>query len=473
GGGGILASLYSRLQDELQPNARGYAGGNPFPGGMLPAMPPDAQGSAAPGAAPQGAPATGNLPQAPGQLAPASPGIGDRLGAGLLSWANTPQGNFFGGLGNLVQGLATGRRVDTQGMQQQQQQDIFHYLVKAGTPPEQAVIIAQSPDAQKAWLTAMVQPKYQLHDIKDAIGNTSPVVFNQNTGGVTLPGGGAYGAGSAPGTGPGMLAPGVSKFDSSLTGEDYLKQLSPEVQAAARAYINGDVMPSGNPRNQGIASFAKTVAQKYGMDVGQPVSDVTYAARRKMQTDLASSGSTTTGGIIANGKSAFEHLANLGDKMTALGNYNGYNGPLGGLAANAGNYVANTAGSSETKGKIAAINDNALKYGQEATKFYAGSGGGEGERMAAMNALKPSTASGNEQAAYLQTEKELMLGRLNQKEAQIRDVMGQDWLDRHPVRTPDLQATLGKIDAAIAKLRGGASGAGGNVTSSGVRWSIQ
>jgi hypothetical protein len=290
-------------------------------------------------------------------------------------------------------------------------------------------------------------------------------------------------AGSAAGP-QGMLAPGVTAVDHNLKGDDYLNQYGSEVKAAVKAYINGDVMPTGNPRLQTLADNAKKIALKYGADMNIPVSDELYSAKRKMMTDLASSSANSSGGIISNGKSAFEHLTNLSDKFVELGNANGPDVPGGSHVASVSNIVGNViAPSSTTKGKVAAVNDNALKYGQESTKFYAGSGGGEGERMFALKNLNPERTSGNEQASFLQTEKELMLGRLRQKEAQIRDTLGQSYLDRHPVMTPDLTDTLKKLDENILKLRGQGTptaptvaappAAAANKTKSGVTWSVE
>jgi hypothetical protein len=52
-----------------------------------------------------------------------------------------------------------------------------------------------------------------------------------------------------------FLAPGVQAYDHTLVGDDYLKQFGPEVQGAVQAYMRGGVMPTGNPRNQGIAKL--------------------------------------------------------------------------------------------------------------------------------------------------------------------------------------------------------------------------
>jgi hypothetical protein len=65
----------------------------------------------------------------------------------------------------------------------------------------------------------------------------------------------------------GFLAPGVKQIDSSLTGQDYLKQFSPEVQAAVQNYVDGKSMPTGNPR-KGFTQTVKMIAQKYGADTG-------------------------------------------------------------------------------------------------------------------------------------------------------------------------------------------------------------
>ena len=86
---------------------------------------------------------------------------------------------------------------------------------------------------------------------------------------------------------------------------------------------------------------------------------------------------------------------------------------------------------------------------------------GEAERLNAMKTLNPAFASANEQAAYLRTEKGLMLDRLTEKERQIRDVMGPEYLDSHPVMTPELKARVVK-EPALEKAPGSAAaGAGG------------
>lgn len=259
-------------------------------------------------------------------------------------------------------------------------------------------------------------------------------------------------------TAAGAKQPGglFDNIDSTKTGKQYLAQFPPEIQASVMDYLNGQKMPTGNPRRQDVV---RTIASKVGAEIGLPADDAAFAERRKMRTDMGSSSPTSLGGILSNGKSAFNHLADASDRMSALGNYNGPNVPGGAYIGAAGNYVGNTVGATpDTAAKITGITDNLMKYGQEGTKFYAGTGGGEGERMAAVRAMDPTQASSKQMAEFLETEKGLMLDRLTQKENQVRSTLGQDYLDKHPVRTPDVEENIKRIDANIAKLGGSQSG---------------
>lgn len=276
--------------------------------------------------------------------------------------------------------------------------------------------------------------------------------FNKKTGELKPDTGSASGAPGAPAFGS-LLAQGV-QYDPNKSGDEYMAQFSPEVQAAAKAYINGDVMPTGNQRKDSVATFAKTVAQKWGQDTGQPVSDNTYAAKRKMRIDLASSGNSSMGGILSNGESSFKHLAEYTASAADQGNAS-HNFPLGGYLAHAQNYIGNSAGGSDTQGKVKALKDNLSHYGQESTKFYAGTGGGVEERMHALKEMDPTTTSGEEAAAYAEKEKSLMMDRLNSKLQEIKNTLGekegQAEIDKH---MPDIQKHLDLINANIARLRG-------------------
>jgi hypothetical protein len=467
--------LLARLQQMInQPTGLGGFPGAPAPqqpgadamaqGGLIP--PPQAQPAPQPGPPmpqqPQGAPGGG------GFMGALSGFLGNHsnalmgLGAGIAS----------GGLQRGVGGMAAGGQQDYQRMMQQNSlAGTYQALVQAGLPEGLAKAATLNPELLKTIAPEYFSSPKVVQTGESPLGKTFQL---QSAGGKfsDIPGGSGGGAG---GTGGGMtlLAPGVKQMDPSLQGDAYLQQFSPEVQSAAKAYINGDVLPTGNPRQQGLSNFAKTIAQKWGQDTGQPVSDITYAQKRKMQVDLASSGNSSMGGILANGKSAFAHLADTSDKLADLGNAS-HDFPAGGYVAWAQNSIGNKLGGSDTQAKLAAANDALGHYGQESTKFYAGTGGGVEERQAAMRNANPTSTSGAEQAAYLSTEKGLMLDRLQQKENQIRDTMGDQYLQQHPVMTPELQGTIGRIDANIAKLRGAPAATGATqATGLPAGWSVQ
>lgn len=436
---GLLARLAGMAQFQPSGVLPGQPGTDAMASGIIPPQGP---------AMTQQAPPMGQPPQA----APGGNGFLDALTGFLGNHSNALMGLgagiASGGLQRGVGGMAQGGQLDYQrNIQQSSLAGTYQALQAAGLPEGLARAATLNPELLKTIAPEYFSAPKVVQTGESPLGKTFQL---QSAGGKfsDIPNGGGGGN-----VGMSLLAPGVKQMDPSLTGDDYMNQFGPEVQAAAKAYINGDVMPTGNPRQQGISNFAKTIAQKWGADTGQPVSDITYAQKRKMQVDLASSGNSSMGGILANGKSAFAHLADTSDKLADLNNVS-RDFPLGGYVANAQNYLGNSMGGSDTKGKVAAANDALGHYGQESTKFYAGSGGGVEERQAAMKNANPTSSSGAEQAAYLNTEKGLMLDRLQQKENQIRETMGESYLQAHPVMTPELQGTIARIDANIAKLRG-------------------
>lgn len=440
-------------------NSLGLFGGNPYIdpsvaaqqqqgiGNSIPAMPPPVitANAQAPQQVPQQAPQLFPQGAPSASVAPSflqSQGSGGGLGGvfrGALANANGgPLGMLFGGIaGGMGMGQGNPQDIARQNLTAQYQ------ALLPDLGPQKAMLAVLNPEAAKPILEQQYGPsKNSVVKIgQDAFGREQYGILNQSDGTVKP-------LGAQSGDSSGTPTAGNPK----LTGQDYLASLPQEMQGTVKGMVEGRIAPPtsfamSKPYWQSMIAAAQQVDPNFDQN--------TWTARHKMTTDLGSSTPNSIGGIISNGKSAFEHLANASDKLVDLGNYNGPNIPGGGPIAQAGNYIGNTLlPNSATQGKIQAAKDNLLKYGQEATKFYAGSGGGEAERMMALKSQDPASASGNEQAGFLQTEKELMLGRLKQKEGQINDIMGPEWLARHPVMTPQLQTTLDKIDANIAKLRG-------------------
>lgn len=271
-----------------------------------------------------------------------------------------------------------------------------------------------------------------------------------------------------------FMAKGVTAIDQELKGPDYLNQFSPEVKSAVQSMIDGNAMPTGNPR-KGYTETVKRIAQKYGSDIGIPMDDASFGQRRTMLNNLAVSTPGSLGGQINFAGTSLEHLATAAQKIGELKNVNGLGiAPLAQLV-NYGRQLT-----TEQAGRANAVEGAAQHYGQEVTKFYSGSPGGEAERSRFMKTL--STAkSPTELADALQTERELIPGRLDQIATQIRTTFGEDtpMARKYLARIEESKKSIPKIDEEIAKLRGqkpntpASAAAPANTTKSGVTWSVE
>lgn len=443
---------------------------------QMPRVGPSAAFAPNPAALPVNAQATQGL-GGPGQAAATN--VGDNL---MTGYQNLRHG---GGIIGSIVAAVTGRRNDPYGVAQQQQAQVANVtaraLINKGVPQDVAMAAVQPGNAEflKTLVTQAFGPKtvqsigegwiadkdgnirraytpeqkdnFSLEKRKDALGNETLVKINKSTGDVTDVNGAGGAAGPAFGS---LLAPGVT-YDPNKSGEEYLAQFGPEVQSAAKAYMRGDVMPTGNARNQSIATFAKTVAQKYGQDMGIPVNDSTYAGKRNMAIQLTGSSNSSMGGILSNGESSFSHLAEATKSMVDMDNAS-HDFMFGGAIAHGQNYLKNhVMGGSDKDAKVGALVDNLGKYGAESTKFYAGTGGGVEERTAARKDVDPNKVSGEEMAAFAKKEKSLMLDRLNTKFQEIRNTYGEEEgnaiIAKH---MPQIQKNIATIDANITKLSG-------------------
>ena len=95
-------------------------------------------GAANPFAAP-----SGNVGPPAAAVPPATPGIGDRLGAAFMNFTNAR--GFLPALGGAVSGLATGQRNDLASIMQAQQDAATQALVHAGLSPALAQAAALNP----------------------------------------------------------------------------------------------------------------------------------------------------------------------------------------------------------------------------------------------------------------------------------------------------------------------------------------
>ncbi len=343
-------------------------------------------------------------------------------------------------------------------LQQQQQQALYNaFLAQKASPPE-AQAAALDPEIRKtiAGRYFDTQPKFGVVS-EDMLGGKQYGFINPAQQSIQMP---QYvGANGQGGGGPGspFLNPGTSQIDPNLVGEQYLQQFRPEIQQYIKGYMRGEITPTGQGRDKSMAELAKKIGPKYAAEVGLPWDENLFAQRRKMQMDLAGSGPNSMGGIMANGRSAFQHLGELGDAFVGLHNYSGSAVPGSALVAGIGNSIRNSEllRTQPQANAIAGTRPPLLKYGQESTKFYAGTGGSKEERTKPETNINVQHATSGEMAAFLKAERKLMLDRFEEKENQFGKIMGEDYLQRHPLRDALMQRSLDKIDEAIAKLEGG------------------
>lgn len=259
--------------------------------------------------------------------------------------------------------------------------------------------------------------------------------------------------GGAPGTAqaqaqPGMLAQGVGSIDHTLTGDAYLKQFGPEIQSAVKSYMNGDVLPTGNPRMAGIANAAKTIAQKYGQDTGQPVSDSLYAEKRKYRTELGSNMPSTAGGQAKAFNQGIEHMGALAGTLEKLDNSSGLGIPI---VADLANRVRQG-----TSTEQSAVADKARSIGQtlagEVGKLFSGSAGGGVEERRMTRDRFDTVKSPAQLAAALEATLETMRGGLTALEGRRDQVLGPN----NDVKfvTGDTEKKIAQIEATISRLKG-------------------
>jgi hypothetical protein len=415
------------------------------------ALPPNAQPT-------QGQMPQGQMPQMPSQAMPLPPalggasasgaGFGDRLMAGLQSWANTPTGNIIGGLANGITGLATGQRSDPAGMQQQNLKAQYDSLVPV-LGPQKAMLAILNPEAGKTLLQEALTNKEEFKTIKDSLGGERGYWINnrEQTMRPADAAGGAGGSGSL-GQGPSLLATGVKQYDANLNGDAYLNQFGPEVKAAVNAYIKGDVMPSGNPRQQAIATKAKEIALKYGADMGIPVGDAVYNEKRKYYTELGSNSPNAAGGQAKAFNQGISHLTALADKLEKLDNSNGFGIPMVANAYNSARQGMSTS--------LSAVSDEAKSLGQtvagEVGKLFSGSGGGGVHERELTRERFDTAKSPAQLAAALRATIETMQGGLSALEQRRDAVLGPN--SNVEFLSAETRKNIEKIQAVIDRLEG-------------------
>ncbi len=409
------------------------------------------------------------------------PSIFNRIGQGLT--ANAPMLMALGaGLAGaptigtgLSRGFANAAPIALANQKQQLSQSQINQTAQAllakGVPPTDVIAAVNNPDIMKALVSQQFQDKaLQFTTVKDALGQETVEARDKYTGKLVNIGGDAGtsdsgGAASGP-TGKMSLMAQGKKYDPNLVGEDYKAQFAPEIQTAMDNYIAGKTQPTGR---SGMVQIIKQLAGKYAADTNQQADDTTYAARRTMRTDLARDTPQSVGGKIEIGNTALGHLADMAKAGRDLGNWDvGLTGPS--------HLINSVRGWSTSQSpKIKALQDAAGHYGQEITKFYAGSPGGEAERERFLHEVDGAATPG-ELAAVVEKESQLMHDKLSSIEGHITATLGPQGNADYPIIRKNGKASLEDLTKTIAQLRGSGLAAQSGVlsgkTSGGLNWSV-
>lgn len=432
GYGGLLGDILQRLQFQQPQESPGFADaiGN-YGGVQYPIYGQPPQQAPAPQAPTPQAPTMELSAQARQQQPPETPNL---LGSGMF--ANARPGTLFDFLGSIT------------GQTKNPTQATYQALRSAGVPDGVAQAAAINPEVLK-----IIAP--QLYS-KPKFTQTGESPLGKQFGFVDeargLVNGQPVGAGGPTGySSSDFLAPGVRQEDTSLTGDAYLSQYSPQIQAAAKAYMNGDVMPSGNPRLAGLTQFAKTVAQKYGQDMGIPVSDSLYSERRKYRTELGSNYAGSAGGQAKAFIQGIEHASTLADTLDQLGNWNGFGIPFLAKGAN----IIREGVSTEQASIANKAQSIAQTLAGEVGKLFSGSqGGGVREREETIKRFS-TVKSTPELAAALEATLEVMRGGLTALEGRRDQILGPN--SGVNIIDDRTRKQMAHIEEVVAKLKSGQS----------------
>ncbi len=333
-------------------------------------------------------------------------------------------------------------------------------LVAKGVDPATVAAAVRQPELLKALIAENFgKSKYKLETIgKDEFGGETKAFVNQSdptdqlsvdgrpikAGASALPAGTSNSA---------YLAKGVSAVNHDLSGDAYLQQYSPEVQAAVKDYVAGLATPTGNPR-KGWAENIQKIAKKWGSDKGIPVDDTTFAQRRTYRNELAKNSPNTAGGQVKAFSQLLEHMSSLADNIEKQGNVNGMGLPDVAEAAN----TIRQHSSNTNAANARAVESDAQSAAGEIGKLFSGSqGGGVHERELTRNRFG-SKSSQPVSAAALESTLELAQGGLRALEGRRDQILG-DGLGPAFVG-PKEQARIDHIKEVISRLKGEQPAAG-------------
>ncbi len=388
--------------------------------------------------------------------------LGQPTGGNAVAGFNNIGASVHAGMGiipsllNGFQGFSNGTRMDPQGVAQATMMANYKALRGMGIPDAVARLGAINPDVLKLVAGQQItQPKLQETGTDPITGQKSFAIFQPNTRSFT--------AVNPQGAAGGQTVGGI---DATLPPNELMAQADKRYPGVAnrveQLYRGEGGMPNmrQNPLDRAAMQYIQIVHPDWNMTM--------WTAKNKMQQQLSSSSGSSLGGRLQALRNAFDHLANASDTAVKKGNFDAGLSPLSTAVNEVKSLTTNQRDLSNNLAR------EAVTYGGERTKFLTGAEGSEAERRAFLDALGPDSAAPGQMAGTIEGEYTQLKSALLNQEQQIREQLGDDYLKRKPIITPQVQEALGRIERNIKALRGDKSAAPSQ-QSSGLPsgWSVQ
>lgn len=376
------------------------------------------------------------------------------LGAGIAS----------GGLRQGVPGMAQGAQQDyTRNLQQSSLAQTYQAILEATGNPAIAKAAALNPEVLKAVAGSLyARPALTDFGTDPLTGQKNMQWTNPLDKSVTpaVPGG----QGGAATTSSQLFDQIATARQQGASQQDLLKMLPNSLQEGVSAMIDGRAVPA----NLSMRGAARDLTLRLAQEVDPTFDQTKIPERIKFATQMAETTPNSAGGQKQLLNTSLQHLGELSDHLTALDNISGGVAQIGWGVNAIGNLLP---GGAAVKNSV---NTAAQNTSGEIGKLYSGaSGGGEREREATAGRFSPNNTP-QESAAALETTKAMVLDKLNSLQNQRDQVYGTKGEGIYPLIDPQTKAALQKIDANIAKLRGGVGGTTATqATGLPAGWSVQ
>jgi hypothetical protein len=382
-------------------------------------------------------------------------GIGGNLSAGLAGFANA--GGPMQAIGNLIGGLTTGQRTDTQGMIMQQQRATYQSLVASGVPQSTAMAAALNPEVLKTIAPAYFDTKPQLQETgaDPLTGQKSFGIYRPNQGTLTPVNGGNGKGGSQPNATQSIFDSIAAGQQTGQSQEQLLENIPNGMRQAVSAMLRGSAIPS----NFSQRGASRDMAVRFAHAIDPQFDETLIPQRQAFAKGMASISPSSPGGQKVLLNTALGHAGELASALTTLNNSSGFlptSWPGSAIIAHGVNNYNNS--SADKASIVNKVDDIAAKLSGEVGKLYSGSqGGGISEREETAARFSSARTPG-ELAGALEATRDLIYSRLDALRSQRDQVYGADGQKVVPIIDDHTKDSLKKIDDAITTLRAQSSG---------------